>query len=76
VGWNGVHLSEIARLAPPGEAASATGGSLALTFSGVVFSPLLVWAAVGAGLGYGTGFVLVGLLTFWRGLVLLPDRER
>jgi hypothetical protein len=31
---------------------------------------------VGAGLGYGTGFVLVGLLTFWRGLVLLPDRER
>lgn len=76
VGWNGVHLSEIARLAPPGEAASATGGSLALTFSGVVFSPLLVWAAVGAGLGYGTGFVLVGLLTFWRGLVLLPDRGR
>ena len=76
VGWNGVHLSEIARLAPPGEAASATGGSLALTFSGVVFSPLLVWGAVGAGLGYGPGFALVGLLTLWRGLALLRETGR
>lgn len=67
VGWNGVHLSEIARVAP-GQAAAATGGTLAITYTGVVFMPLLIWGAVALGLGYGTGFVLVGLVTLSRGL--------
>ena len=67
VGWNGVHLSEIARVAQD-QAAAATGGTLAITYTGVVFMPLLIWGAVALGLGYGTGFVLVGLVTLWRGL--------
>jgi sugar phosphate permease len=37
VGWNGVFLAEVARLAPPGKAAQATGGTLAFTYLGVVF---------------------------------------
>ncbi len=67
VGWNGVHLSEIARVASD-QAAAATGGTLAITYTGVVLMPLLIWVAVALGLGYGTGFVLVGLITLSRGL--------
>jgi predicted MFS family arabinose efflux permease len=67
VGWNGVHLAEVARLVRPEQAAMATGGSLFLTFSGVLIAPLAVWAVVHAGGSYGAGFVLVGLVTLWRG---------
>ncbi|MCW5625801.1 MAG: MFS transporter [Burkholderiales bacterium] len=66
VGWNGVHLSEVARIAAPAQAAMATGGSLFMTFSGVVLSPMVIWIVESAGYGYGIGFVLVGLLTLWR----------
>lgn len=37
VGWNGVYLAEVARLAPKGKAAQATGGTLAFTYLGIVF---------------------------------------
>ena len=71
VGWNGVQLSEVARTVDPQLAAVATGGSLAITFSGVVVTPLAIWLVVQAGFGYGAGFVLVGLLTLWRGISFL-----
>jgi MFS family permease len=41
VGWNGVFLAEVARLAPAGRASEATGGSLFFTFLGVVVTPLI-----------------------------------
>lgn len=41
IGWNGVYLAETARVAPPGQAALATGGCLFFTYVGVVFCPLL-----------------------------------
>ena len=41
VGWNGVFLAEIARLAPPGRISDATGGSAFFTFLGVVVTPPL-----------------------------------
>lgn len=41
VGWNGVYLAEVARQAPPGQAGMATGGTLAMTFFGVVVGPPL-----------------------------------
>jgi sugar phosphate permease len=37
VGWNGVYLAEVARLAPAGKAGQATGGTLAFTYLGIVF---------------------------------------
>jgi MFS family permease len=40
IGWNGVYLAEVARLAPPGEAGRATGGCLFFTYVGVVVLPL------------------------------------
>jgi MFS family permease len=39
IGWNGVFLSEVARRAPRGHAGAATGGSLFVTFVGVVVWP-------------------------------------
>src|SRR5690606_28748297 len=41
VGWNGIYLAEVARQAPKGEAGMATGGTLAMTFLGVVLGPPL-----------------------------------
>ncbi|KAI3610253.1 putative MFS-type transporter (plasmid) [Cupriavidus necator H850] len=39
IGWNGVFLAEVARLAPPGQVATATGGALFFTYIGVVIGP-------------------------------------
>lgn len=54
IGWNGVYLATVARVAPRGEAATATAGCLFFTFMGVV---------IGAPL-----FGLVGTLLEARGL--------
>jgi MFS family permease len=37
VGWNGVFLGHLARLAPEGQSSLVTGGALAFTFFGTVF---------------------------------------
>jgi len=39
VGWNGVFLAEVARVAPAGRTSEATGGCLFFTFLGVVVAP-------------------------------------
>ena len=70
VGWNGVYLSEVARIAPPGQAAAATGASLAMTYFGVVALPLMFWAIVYVTGSYGAAFAATGGLTLWRGSLL------
>ena len=40
IGWNGVFLAEVARLAPEGRIGSATGGALVPTYAGIMFGPL------------------------------------
>jgi len=74
VGWNGVYISEVTRIAPAGQAAAVTGVSFALTYLGVFVSPLVVWLAVTLGFSYGAGFAAVGLLTLWRGAVFFARR--
>jgi MFS family permease len=71
VGWNGVYLSEIARIAPAGRAASATGASIAMTYAGVVSMPALFWLIVQLSGSYAAAFVAAGCLTLWRGARLL-----
>lgn len=39
LGWNGIYLAEVARLAPRDLVARASGGSLFFTFSGVLMGP-------------------------------------
>jgi predicted MFS family arabinose efflux permease len=57
VGWNGVYLAEVARQAPPGLASVATGGTLAITFLGVVIGPPLFGALAGVLGGYGPAYL-------------------
>ena len=63
IGWNGVYLAEVARQAPPGMASVATGGTLAITFCGVVFGPALFGALSGIAGSYAVGFAAIGLST-------------
>lgn len=66
-GWNGVYLSEVARIAPPGKAAAATGASLAMTYAGVVALPMMFWAIVAVSDSYAAAFLAAAALTLWRG---------
>jgi len=63
VGWNGVYLAEVARQAPPGMASTATGGTLAVTFFGVVLGPALFGGLAAVGGGYATGFAVLAIPT-------------
>jgi fucose permease len=64
LGWNGVYIAAIARRAPPGAIGHATGGSLMLTFAGVILIPP-AFAAVHDRLqvAYGTAFGLLSLVS-------------
>ena len=66
IGWNGVYLSEVARIAPPGKAAAATGASLAMTYAGVVAVPIMFWAIVMLSDSYAAAYVTAACLTLWR----------
>ena len=58
VGWNGVYLAEVARVAPPGMVTTATGGTQFFTFAGALSGPPLFAAAVWATGSYAWAFGL------------------
>lgn len=62
ISWNGVELAELSRLAPPGQAVTATGGSLFFTFTGVMLGPTLFGAWVTVTGSYGAGFFALAAL--------------
>ena len=75
-GWNGVYLAEVARRAPPGMAGIATGGTLAITFLGVVLGPPL-FGALSAWFGsYRIGYAALALPVAICGIALLRARPR
>jgi predicted MFS family arabinose efflux permease len=59
VGWNGVYLATVARVAPPGQAATATAGTLFFTFFGVVIGPPLFGMAGTAFGAFGPAYALM-----------------
>ena len=63
IGWNGVYLAEVARQAPPGQASLATGGTLAVTFLGVVLGPPLFGAFSGLFGSYRAGYAALAVPT-------------
>jgi MFS family permease len=75
IGWNGVQLSEVARLAAPGTAGKVTGATGFVTFAGVVVGPpsFAVLSALTG--GYRTGFAAFAALSIAAGLALLRKRE-
>lgn len=67
IGWNGVFLGELARLAPAGKVASVTGGAMFFTYIGVVLGPpafgyLAERASLGAAYGALAALPLTALL--------------
>ena len=71
VGWNGVALAETARQAPPGRVGEATGGTLSITFSGVIVGPPLLSLLIQATGGYEAGFLLLAVATALVGAMFL-----
>jgi nitrate/nitrite transporter NarK len=74
VGWNGVFVAEVARIAPPGQVSQATGGCLFFTFLGVVLTPLLFNLVLRAGGGYSLAYALLGVPGLAAGASLLLRR--
>ena len=73
IGWNGVYLATVARQAPPGQAATATGGTLMFTFMGVVLGSPAFGALAGFSGSYRLAFAALALpaalalgLLLWR----------
>ncbi len=74
IGWNGVMLAELARIAPPGKAGFVTGGSVFVTFGGVVLAPAVFSALLALGLGYGAGFAMLAGLALAGAVLALRHR--
>ena len=71
VGWNGVWLAEIARVAPRGRTSVATGGCLFFTFLGVVFTPPLFNLVLSLTGSYSIAYALFGVPALAVGAWLL-----
>ncbi len=71
VGWNGVWVAEVARLAPEGKVSEATGGSLFFTFLGVVITPPVFNAVLGMTGSYAPAYAIFGVPALAIGLRLL-----
>jgi MFS family permease len=66
VGWNGVYMSEVARLSPAQSVGAMTGASLFFTFAGVLIGPTLfsaVHTVIGSYIGSYALLVGIGLLS-------------
>ena len=74
VGWNGVYLAEVARLAPAGRVGEATGGCLFFTFLGVVVTPLAFNAALAVSTNYAAAYAMFGVPALGLGAWLLAVR--
>jgi MFS family permease len=71
IGWNGVYLAEVARVAKPEFAAVATGGTLFFTFLGVLLGLPAFSAIVDNTGSYPLGFIAVAVAALVCGVVLL-----
>jgi hypothetical protein len=74
-GWNGVFLAEVARLAPEGRVAEATGAVPVPGFFGLVLGPLLVAGTAGM-IGVGAAYAILGAVTLAATLVLIAGPRK
>lgn len=61
LGWNGVYIGELARVAPPGKVAMATGASLSCAYFGAVVTPPLFALLKMLSTGYTLPYLLLAL---------------
>lgn len=76
VGWNGVYLAEVARLAPRGQVGAITGGTQFLTFLGALMAPPLFGLVVGLAGGYGKAYLVFCVPPALAGAHLLARAHR
>ena len=70
-GWNGVYISEIARIMPINLVGRATGGVSAFTFLGVVIGPALFTIIVWLFESYAMAFVVLSTLALIPAIMLI-----
>jgi len=71
IGWNGVFLAEVARLAPAGAVSAATSAALFVTYAGILTGPAVFALLLAAGMAYGDAFMLIAAPALVYGLALL-----
>lgn len=76
IGWNGVFIAVIARQVPVQQVGHATGGTLSLTYAGVLLGPPCFAALHDqAGISYGAAYALMAVATL-IGILLLAQGRR
>jgi MFS family permease len=73
VGWNGVFLAEVARIAPEGRTSEATGGCLFFTYLGVVVTPPCFNAVLALAESYAFAYAVFGVPALAVGAWMLGD---
>lgn len=76
IGWNGVHIAELARVAPLSLVSSVTSASSLFGFVASVCGPLLFMAVVAGGGGYETAFYLMSAQLAFFGVICGCRRPR
>jgi len=76
IGWNGVQLSEVARLAPPGAAGKVTGATGFVTFAGVVIGPPSFAVLSSLTGSYRIGFATFAAASLFAAVALVQRRNR
>ncbi|MGD9864051.1 MAG: MFS transporter [Pseudodonghicola sp.] len=76
IGWNGVYLAEVARLAPAGLAGKVTGGTLFFTYFGVVTGPPSFAAILTHTGSFPAAFMAIGSVILTVALFLGLTRPR
>lgn len=71
IGWHGVWLSEVARVAPPGQAGRLTGGVISISFIGSMAMPTVYGAILGVTGSYFIGYAVVVVPVLAVGMVML-----
>jgi len=73
-GWNGVFLAEVARCAPEGRMAEATGAVLTASYAGLMVGPVMISILAAAG-GLRLSFVALAALCFVAGFLMLMHSD-
>ncbi len=76
VGWNGVHIAELARVAPLHLVSSVTSASSLFGFAGSVCGPLIFMVLVGWAGGYETAFHVMAAQLAGLGVICLVAKRR
>jgi MFS family permease len=71
VGWSGVFIASVAKLAPSGKSSFVTGGALGFTYLGVVAGPPIFGVIASVSQGYQSAFAALAVPLFLCALLIL-----